>query len=467
MHLTRQKRTVLKWLLEMQRTLALGFPIMAGMVGNMLMGLADTVMVGRVGVVPLAAAALVNTIAHVPVVFALGLLGAVQILTSQAYGAKKREDAGEALRHGLLIAVITGTFTAVLLVFIGPHMTLLGQPADVVGASQGYLGFIAWSIVPALVLHGAKQFSESLNQAWLPMLIIYAGVLLNVFLNWVLIYGHLGFSAMGLDGAGLATLLSRIVSATAMVAGILRSTKTRHWLPRVWFRHWSWSRIKSQLQIGLPVGLQTFMEVGAFSVGALMMGWISADAIAAHQIAITCAATTFMFALGIGMGVSIRVGHAWGAGLPSRIKRITSGGVAMGAGTMGVFAIAFMFAGTTIAGWFVHDQGVVRLAASLLFVAGIFQLFDGTQVVMISALRGMSDVRLPVYIVAFAYWLVALPTAYCLAFVAGLGAVGNWIGLAIGLGTAALCLSARFFWRVREAQGAPRARPVSALVVSA
>jgi len=450
MHLTERQRNGLKWLLETRRTLALSLPIMTGMVGHMLMGLTDTLMVGHVGVIPLAASALVNTVSHVPVVCALGLLAAVQILTSQAYGARMREEAGEVIRHGLFIAAVTSLFMAPILILAGPKLVLLGQPKAVVLAGQGYLGFIAWSILPALLSHAGKQFSEALNNAWVPMAIVLGGVLLNVGLNWILIFGHLGAPAMGLDGAGLATLISRIVVAAGMLVYLLRSPATRGWLPIRWLKSIDRIHLGEQLRIGGPVGLQHLMEVGAISVAALMLGWISAAAIAAHQIAITCAATTFMFALGVGMGVSIRVGHAWGAGLSSRIKRIALGGVAMGAGTMGVFAIVFTLAGATISGWFVQDVTVIGLATSLLFVAGIFQVCDGVQVVMISALRGMSDVRMPLLIVVFAYWGVALPTAYVLAFVAGFGAVGIWIGLAVGLGTAALGLSLRFWSRVRE-----------------
>jgi len=438
----------------MRRTLALGFPIMAGMVGHMLMGLADTVMVGRVGVQALAAAALVNTVSHVPVVFAFGLIAAIQILTSQAFGARQPREAGEAFRHGLLIAIAAGVLTTVGLVLIGPHLDALGQPAEVVAACQNYLVYIAWSMIPALVSHATKQFSESLNNPWPPMVIIYAAVGLNIFLNWVFIYGHLGAPARGLDGAGLATLLSRLIMTAAMVFYVINSRRTRAWLPPVWFRKWSPARLREQWKLGLPVGLQTLMEVGAFSVGALMMGWISAGAMAAHQIALNCAAFTFMFALGVGMGVSIRVGHAWGAGLPSRIKRIAFGGVFLGAGAMSLFALAFVFGGRTIAGWFVLDAQVVQLTASLLLVAGFFQVVDGTQVVMISALRGMSDVRLPLIIVAGSYWAVALPLAYWSAFHLDFGAVGVWAGLALGLVAAAIGLTLRFVRRSHEVRGA-------------
>jgi MATE family multidrug resistance protein len=259
MHLTSRQRTLLKWLLETRRTLALGFPIMAGMVAHMLMGLTDTVMVGRVGVLPLAAASLVNTVSHVPVVFAIGLLAAVQVLSSQAYGARKPLEAGETFRHGLFVATIAGGLIALCLIPAGPHLVLLGQPEDVVHAGQNYLRYIAWSIVPALWSHAGKQFSEALNDAWRPMAIVLAGVLLNVLLNWIFIFGHLGAPAMGLDGAGLATLLSRLVVAAAMLIYVLRSPAARDWLPVAWLRPVSWSRLRQQLVIGGPIALQLLM----------------------------------------------------------------------------------------------------------------------------------------------------------------------------------------------------------------
>jgi MATE family multidrug resistance protein len=281
------------------------------------------------------------------------------------------------------------------------------------------------------------------------MFILLGSVVLNVFLNWVFIFGNLGARAMGLDGAGLATLISRVVLMIATIAYLVLSKKEEKWRPKAWMLGLSVRRLKDQFRLGAPVALQHLIEVGAFSVGGLMMGWIGAEAMAAHQVALTCAATTFMLALGIGMGVSIRVGHAWGANLKSRLPRIVTGGLVMGVGAMGLFAVAFMFGGQTIAGWFLTDGAVILLATKLLVIAAFFQLADGTQVIMVSALRGMSDVRVPVVIMAIAYWAISVPLAYFLAFTMGLGAVGNWIGLASGLGAAALGLSGRFYRQVR------------------
>lgn len=444
-----RRRNIIRWFVEARLTLALGFPIMAGMVGHMLLGLTDTMMVGRVGVVPLAGAALVNTVTHVPMIFGIGLLSAVQILTSQAFGARQPLETAETVRHGFLVALAAGIVTGTLMTLAGPYLQFLGQPPEVVDACQNYLLYFSWSMVPLLIAHAAKQFCESVNDPWPPMFILLGSVLLNICLNWVFIFGHLGASAMGLDGAGLATLISRILMMIATIAYLLTSMKEEKWRPKAWFLMPSIRRFKDQWRLGAPVALQHLIEVGAFSIGGLMMGWIGAGAMAAHQVAITCAATTFMLALGIGMGVSIRVGHAWGAGLKSRLPRIVTGGLAMGLGAMSLFAIAFLFGGQTIAGWFLQDETVILLASKLLVVAAVFQLADGTQVIVISALRGMSDVRVPVVVVAIAYWAVALPSAWFLAFRMELGAVGNWIGLAAGLGVAAIGLSTRFYHRVR------------------
>lgn len=450
------KRHLRLWRREAGPTVSLALPIMAGMVSQTLMGLADTVMVGRVGVTALAACALVNTVAHIPLVFGLGLLTSIAVLAAQAFGARRAEDAGEVLRHGLLLSCGMGLLAALSLILFRSGLRFLGQPQEVVEASGDYLIFFALSLIPGLIAHGCKQFSEALKHPWPPTLVLLGGVVLNVFLNWVFIYGNLGISAMRLEGAGLATLIARSVMLLALLAYVLRASALRAFQPARWRSAIDRSRIAALVQLGWPVALQHVLEVGAFASAALMMGWISAAAIAAHQIAITCAATTFMFALGIGMAVCIRVGHAYGARQFSRIRRIGYGGVALAAGIMSLFGATFMLAGGPIAHWFIDAPEVVQLAAALLGVAAVFQVADGIQIASICALRGLGDVRIPAVIAAMAYWLVALPVGSALAFAAGLGAVGIWVGLAAGLCSAALGLSVRFHRHTGEAQFATR-----------
>lgn len=435
---------------EVWPTTKLALPIMAGMVSQMLMGLIDTLMVGRVGVVPLAASAFVIAITHVPFVFAFGLLSSISVLTSQAFGAQQRSAAGEVLRHGLVLAGAAGLITAIGLVCLRPWLHLFGQSPDVVAAAGNFLVLYGVSLLPALVAHGCKQFSEALNHPWVPNFILLGCVLLNAVLNWILIYGNWGAPPLGLDGAGVSTLIARIVMAVALIVYVIKAPAMRGFQPQRWWTRLSLEKMRDLLRIGWPVGFQHLMEVSAFVFAAIMMGWLSASAMAAHQIAISCAATTFMFAFGIGMAASIRVGHAWGAHQYARMRRIGFVGIGLAAGVMAVFALIFVFANQPIAQSFVSSPAVVALAAQLLLMAALFQVADGVQIAAIASLRGMADVRVPALMAIAAYWLLAVPLAYALAFHFGKGAVGIWIGLATGLGAAAVGLSWRFHRRSRK-----------------
>lgn len=442
-------RTIRLWRHEVRPTLALALPIMAGMLSQMLMGLADTVMVGRVGVVELAAASLVNAVAHLPLVFGLGLLSCVAVLTAQAFGAKQPAEAGEVLRHGLLLSFAVGLLAMLATFALYPVMDRMGQTPEVVAASRRYLLIFGASLLPGLIAHGGKQFSDALNHPWWPTFIMLGGVLLNIALNWILIYGNWGAPALGLEGAGWATLIARLLMAMAMLAYLWRAPQLRAFHPERWGRVLSGKRFQQLLKVGWPVGAQHFFEVSAFTFSAIMMGWISADALAAHQIAITCAATTFMTALGIGAAACIRVGHAYGARKLQRTRSIGFSAVTMSALTMGFLGVIFALAGQPLAALFVKSPTVVALATQLLIVAAVFQVVDGIQVTSLSALRGLADVRVPAVIAVVAYWFVALPVGSWLAFRANLGAVGMWIGLASGLSAAAVGLLWRFHRRTR------------------
>ena len=445
-------RRLRPWTREIAPTLKLALPIMAGMVSHMLMGLADTVMVGRVGVAPLAAASFVNILLHPPLTFGLGLLSAVAVLTSQAFGAKNPAQGGEALRSGLIASVVFGLLLAIAAHLLLPYLDRFGQKPDVVAQSGAYFLICGWSIIPALMAHAAKQFSEALNHAWAPNFILLAGVLLNVLLNWIFIFGNWGAPALGLEGAGWATLLARIVTAVAMIIYLFRNSALRSFLPARWLSAVHWSRLKQMLTLGGPVGIQHLLEVSAFAFAALMMGWISAEALAAHQIAITCAATTFMFMVGLGMAVCIRVGHAYGAGKFRRTRRIGFVGLAVAAAGMSLFGLMFMAIRFPLAESFISDREVVRLAAQFLIVAALFQVADGVQVTAMSALRGLSDVKIPAMVAILAYWVISIPLAYLFAFKFNYGPIGIWMALALGLAIAAMILSWRFHHRTRLAK---------------
>jgi MATE family multidrug resistance protein len=431
---------------ECRDTLLLALPLISGQLSQMLMGVVDTIMVGRLGVVPLGAATLSNTVLMVPFVLGLGLLSSVSVRVSQASGADRPHDAREALRHATWLALGYGLLV-VLAVALGiPFLSRLGQPPEVVARVPTFLMTCALSLVPALLSMTWKSHADALNHPWPPFWIMLGGVGVNVVLNWLLIWGHCGFPALGLEGAAVATLSARILIAVVMFRWITRSERVRDWTPPQWFVRCRIGAFFHLLAIGFPASLQMLTEVCAFSAASLLIGTLGAVPLAAHQVAITCAATTFMVPLGVALAITVRVGEIVGAGERPRLRRVLLGGWLFAVGFMSLSMLAFLLFGRDIGAMFVSDAGVIDIAAKLLLVAGVFQLFDGLQVVSSCALRGVNDVRIPAWLAFFAYWIVALPCGATLGLGLHLGALGIWIGLAIGLGVAALALGSRA-WR--------------------
>jgi multidrug resistance protein, MATE family len=443
---------------ENRRTLALAAPIIAGFVGQMLMGWADTIMVGKTGVIPLAACAFANTVLAVPLVFGFALLSSVSVRASLAFGTGRGRMSGEALRGGLLVALFLGILVGGGLHLAAPFLTVLGQGDEITSTSRNFLVICAWSAVPVFITTAAKNFCEALSRPWIPFWIMMSGVLLNVALNWVFIYGNLGFPAMGIDGAGVATGTARIAVATAVVIYVLTAPSLQQALPVAWFRRGCGAEIRRLLGIGLPSGGMQLAEVSGFASGSLMMGWLGAEALAAHQIAITCAATTFMIPLGLSQAVAVRIGQARGAAEETRYLPIIFGTWGITASIMTIFAALFVGAGTVIATWFVENSAVTVLAAQLLLIAGLFQIFDGIQVTSAGALRGFEDTRTPMLIGVLSYWVVALPISYLGAFKLGFGPQGIWFGFVAGLAVASAALVTRlmlFVSRINSFRRAP------------
>ena len=436
---------------ELRTTLALAIPITAGHVGQILLQLTDSVMIGRLGAVSLAGAAFAGTLFGFIYVTSLGLLSAVSVRAAFAHGAGRPRDAGEVLRHGLMLAGLEGVVFATLIQFLSHHLEWFGQPPEVARAAQPFLALIGWSLIPGLLFLALKNYYEALNRPWVPMTWMFAGLLVNLCLNWVLLYGHLGAPALGLVGSGWSTLTSRAVLLVGLALHLSRSPGVAHAHPERWLANLVPAEFRAQLALGLPVSAQLLFEVGLFTAAALLMGWLGTVPLAAHQIALSCASTTFMFPLGLSIALSVRVGQARGAGDTHRIRSIGLGGIGMGAAIMGGFALVFVFGGRMIAAGFIADPAVVALATRLLIVAGIFQIFDGTQVTSIGALRGLADVRGPTVITFVGYWLLALPAARWLGFELGYGPPGVWAGMALGLGVCAVLLLWRFVHKTRAA----------------
>jgi len=435
---------------EARITLRLALPIIVGQVSQMLMGVTDSIMIGHLGAVPLAASAFASGVFSVFFVVGLGLLLPVAVLVSREHGAGDDQAGARWLQHGVVLAVLASLAELALMLGLIAGFHRLGQPPEVLAAVNPFYALISASILPALVFQVFRQFAEALGRPWVPMFIMLGGVALNVVLNWIFIYGHFGAPELGLTGAGWATLISRVVVLIVIVVWLRRAITFRGMWPESWSVGLRFARFAEMLRIGVPAAVMLFFEVGAFMMAALMMGWISAQALAAHQIALSCAGFMFMFPLGISMAVGMRVGKAVGEGRRELLRPIAGGGLAIAVAIMSVSAVGFAVAGPWLAGGFVKDDpGVVALAAQLLVVAAIFQLFDGAQVIGSGALRGLADVRVPAVISFVAYWLLAIPGGYVLGLHTRLGAVGVWIGLAAGLAIAAVLLAKRYLRMTR------------------
>ena len=428
---------------ELRPTLALAFPIIVGQVSQMLIGLTDSAFIGRVGTAPLAAAAFTNGVFGIFYVVGIGLLLGAGVFAARDHGAGDEAGCAAWLRHGRALAVAVGLAAFLLLALLATQLHRLGQPAEVVAIVRPFFLLIAASVVPALVFQVQRQFAESLGRPWVPMGIILADVGLNAFCNWVLVFGHLGLPALGLVGSGCATLLARLLGVAALAFWMRRS---RHFVvvrAAPW-SGWERARFVQLLRLGGPAGGMLLFEAGAFSAAALMMGWLGTVPLAAHQIAIGCASLAFMVPLGLSITASLRISRARGEGRTAALRPIGFGALGAGLVFMAGCALTFALAGPVITAGFTPAADVAALAARLLLVAAVFQLFDGGQVISVGALRGLTDVRVPTLITFVAYWVIALPLGYGLAFHTSLGPVGVWAGLATGLGLAAVLLAWRF-----------------------
>ncbi len=441
------------WTSELKKTLRLAGPIVAGNVGQILIGVVDTFMIGRVGVAELGASAFVNNLLLVPLVTLIGLFAAVTVLVSQARGAGDAAAVGGHIGHGLLLSLVCAGGAVLVLSINGLFLDGYGQEEAVVEAAWDYYWLMVLSLVPALVYQCLKCVCEGLGWSNPPMVILLSGICVNAGLNWLLIFGKLGFPELGLAGAGWATLIARCLIALGMLAFLLRAKRLEGLLPRRWLSGYAWKGFRSILKLGVPSAGQHMFEVGAFAGAGVIVGWLGKEALAAHQVALSCAAMAFMVPLGVSIACGIRVGAAFGSGDFFQIRLVYLSTLGFTVFQTVLAAAFFLFFGSWLAGFFVEDELVVELAAAIFVVVGLFQIFDGVQVACMGALRGMSDVNVPVLVSFLSYWALALPLGYVLGFWAGLGPVGVWIGLAVGLAFASACLLRRLVRLARQGRG--------------
>jgi len=422
----------------------LALPAMCSQMGHLIVQLTDSMMLGHYDTTALAASAFGQSVFVVGLVFCVGFTLALTPLVSAARGAGDVVAAVQWLIHGLVINLAMALLVTLLLLALYPWLDAFGQAPEVTATARPYYLLLTASLLPVMVFQTFRQFTEGLGNTRLAAIITALEALLNLGLNYMLIFGHGGFPRLGIVGAGVATLLVRVVLAVVFVTCFIRF---RMFAPyRAALRRTPWNRTATRryLRLGLPLGGQFLLEVGAFAAGAVMMGWLGELALAAHQIAIGLASLTFMGASGIAAAATIQIGYYFGAGKKRAVWAAGLAAVHIVLAYMGLAALAFVALRHWLPTLFTTDPAVVGLAANLLLIAAVFQLFDGLQVVLLAALRALTDAFLPTLLAGVAYLLVALPASYSLAFWLGWREAGIWTGYAVGLATAAVLFFSRF-----------------------
>jgi multidrug resistance protein, MATE family len=437
---------------DFQALLRLAVPIVLIQLGTMLMGVVDTVMVGRVSPQALASVALGNMYFFAVSIFGMGVLFALDPIISQALGARDDLAVRRGLQRGLVLSVILTVPTTLALLTAGPVLALVDQPAEVIPDAAGFVYRNAVSVWPFYVFVVLRQTLQAHHRVLPIGITVVVANLVNVLLNYAWIYGEFGFPAMGVLGSAWATTASRWLMAVLLLTLGWR-TLQRH-LRSAAPNLLDVRPLLRMFKLGLPIGAQMLLEGGAFNVTALLMGWLGVIQVAAHQIALNLASLAFMVPLGVSSAAAVIVGHAVGRGDPGGVRRSTMASLTVGAGFMLCTAGLFIAVPELLASLYTRDAAVLVLAALLLPLAGLFQVFDGLQVVAIGLLRGLGDTRMPVIINVIGFWCIGIPVGLWLAFGLDYGAQGLWWGLVVGLVVVAVFLIARV--RQREKHGLER-----------
>jgi MATE family multidrug resistance protein len=432
--------------------LRLAVPVVTIQVGMMTMGVVDTIMVGHISAQALAAVALGNLYFFSLAVFGMGTLMVLDPVVAQAVGARDTPAVGRAVQRGVLMAAILTVPTAVLLTIAAPVFALARQPAEVVPLAAAYAVRSAPGTFPFLLFIVFRQSLQAVGRTAPIVGAIVLANLANAALNWVLIFGHFGLPAMGVVGSAWATSVSRGLLALSLWLAARKQLGPM--LSPVRPEIWQFGPLGRMLRLGMPIGAQHVLEFGAFALVALMMGWIGTREMAGHQIAINLAALTFMVPLGVGDAASVLVGRAVGRGDVPETQGAARAAFACGVAFMSITGITFLSLPEPLAWLYTRDLDVIAVAASLIPIAGVFQVFDGLQVVASGVLRGLGDTRAPMLANLLGYWVLGIPVSVYLGFVSQRGPAGLWWGLVLGLGVVASSLLLRV--RAKLARQQPR-----------
>lgn len=424
-----------------------------GLLGHTFVGFADNIMVGQLGTAELAAVSLGNSFVFIAMSFGIGFSTAITPLVAEADGSGNVVDAKSALKHGLLLCTILGLSLFGLIMLCKPLMHLMKQPPEVVELAIPYIDLVAFSLVPLVIFQAFKQFSDGLSQTKYPMYVTLAGNAINIVLNYFLIFGTFGFPKLGITGAAIGTLVSRLVMVV-LIWYVLKSKKKFHnYVTGFNFKKIEKKVMQKIMNLGFPSALQMFFEVAIFTAAIWLSGVLGKNPQAANQIALNLSSMTFMVGMGLGVAAMIRVGNQKGLQNYTDLRRIAKSIFLLTLLLEVVFAGLFLlfrhwlptiYLDVNDVSNMVDNTEVIIITAELLLIAAFFQISDGIQVVVLGALRGLQDVKIPTAITFVAYWLIGFPICFYLGLYTPLKSMGIWIGLLAGLTASAIMLYIRF-----------------------
>ena len=438
---------------EFSYNFQLAYPIILGMLGHTLVGIVDNIMVGKLGPTELAAVSLGNSFIFIAMSLGIGFSTAITPLAAEADGKNDIDEGRSVFHHGLFLCSILGITLFLIIFFFKPLIAFMGQPDIVVQMAKPYLDIVAFSLIPLIIFQGYKQFADGKSETKYSMWATIIGNIVNVVINYFLIYGIWFFPKMGIIGAAIGTIVSRIVMLIYMHYALVLKPKFYPYFTNFSLKEIKATMLKKIIDLGFPSAMQMFFEVGLFTGAVWLSGLLGTTSQAANQIALSLASLTFMFAMGLSVAVMIRVGNQKGRMDYIKLQVVARSIFLLAILVEIVFALIFIVFYQYLPQIFVdvsdihnrlETQEVIYIASQLLFVAAFFQISDGIQVVVLGALRGLQDVKVPMYITFVAYWIIGFPISIYLGLYTNLKATGIWIGLLAGLTAAAIFLYIRF-----------------------
>jgi MATE family multidrug resistance protein len=438
---------------EFSYNLKLAYPVILGMLGHTLIAIVDNIMVGNLGSTELAAVSLGSSFVFIGMSIGIGFSTAITPLVSEADAEKDDKKIRSVFHHGLLSCTVLGVVLFILIVLAKPIMLLMHQPKEVVDLAAPYIDWVAFSLIPVIIFQGYKQFADGLSRTKYSMYAILLANVVHIFFNYMLIYGIWIFPKLGILGAALGTVISRIMMVVFMHFIMRNNIQLKPYFKNFSFKEIKKSMLRKISNLGIPSAMQMLFEVALFTAAIWLSGSIGKTSQAANQIALTLATTTFMFAMGLSVAATIRVGNQKGLMDYKKLIIVARSVFLLAIIVETIFGILFvvlhnflphLFLNMNNVSQVIENKEVIFIASKLLLVAAVFQISDGVQVVVLGALRGLQDVKVPMYITFVAYWVVGFPISYYLGKYTDLGAVGIWVGLLAGLTTAALFLYIRF-----------------------